>query len=224
VIPQRLFSGQMNQVAAQDFSQQLQNWETMNRTSLQFTLSEAHGVLNKAINILTSNQINMTRIVSKPSKFVQNNWREVDFFVDIEGSPNDPNVLKAIKELELVANRVHEVGTPEVPWFPTRIEDFDFIGKRVLGEGDGIQEVDHPAFRDKEYIARRQYIAQLALDYRMNDASIPQVIYNENEMGVWKYCYPKLKAMLKTNACDETNQTISDMEANVQGFGEHEIP
>jgi hypothetical protein len=34
--------------------------------------------------------------------------------------------------LELV-----ELGTPEVPWFPTRIEDFDVIGKKTLGEGEG---------------------------------------------------------------------------------------
>ena len=31
-------------------------WEIDNRTSLQFTLSESHGVLNKALNILTSNK------------------------------------------------------------------------------------------------------------------------------------------------------------------------
>jgi len=46
-----------------------------------------------------------------------------------------------------------------VPWFPTRIEDFDHIGKRILGEGDGIQEADHPSFRDPEYIKRRAFIA-----------------------------------------------------------------
>ena len=28
-------------------------WEIDNRTSLQFTLSESHGVLNKALNVLT---------------------------------------------------------------------------------------------------------------------------------------------------------------------------
>jgi len=121
----------------------------LNRTSLQFTLSEAHGVLNKAINIFTSNHINMTRIVSKPSKFVENNWREVDFFIDIEGNWDDKNVKKAIKELSIIANKINEVGTPEVPWFPTRMEDFDFMGKRVLSDGNGIQEVDHPSFRDK---------------------------------------------------------------------------
>jgi len=53
---------------------------------------------------------------------------------------------------------VQEVGTPEVPWFPTRIEDFDFIGKRTLSEGDGIQEADHPSFRDPEYKKRRSFI------------------------------------------------------------------
>ena len=73
-----------------------------------------------------------------PSKFIENNWREVDFYVDIEGDLNNPNVQKALNDLSLIVNKITEVGTPEVPWFPTRIEDFDFIGKRVLTEGDGI--------------------------------------------------------------------------------------
>ena len=100
---------------------------------------------------------------------------------------------------------VTEVGSPEVPWFPTQIEDFDHIGKRVLGEGDGIQEADHPSFRDRVYRARREHIAQVALDYNLHDKSIPTIDYTADEIGVWKYCYPKLKKLLKTNACEETN-------------------
>jgi hypothetical protein len=73
-----------------------------------------------------------------PSKFIENNWREVDFYIDIEGDLTSPNVQKALNDLSLIVNKITEVGTPEVPWFPTRIEDFDFIGKRVLTEGDGI--------------------------------------------------------------------------------------
>ena len=46
--------------------------------------------------------------------------------------------MRAIDQLRIISNRVTEVGTPEVPWFPTRIEDFDHIGRTVLGEGDGI--------------------------------------------------------------------------------------
>ncbi len=45
--------------------------------------------------------------------------------------------------------------SPEVPWFPTAIEDFDHIGKRILGAGDGIQDTDHPGFSDAEYRKRR---------------------------------------------------------------------
>ena len=95
-------------------------------------------MLNKALNILTSNRINLTRIASRPSKIVKDNWRQVDFFIDFEGNFNDSNVNTAIRELNLIADRVVEVGTPEVPWFPTTIEDLDQIGRRVLSEGDGI--------------------------------------------------------------------------------------
>ena len=77
-----------------------------------FTLSETHGILNKALNILTSNKINMTRIQSKPAKFIENDWRQVDFHVDIEGTLNDPHIKRAISQLELIAENVTEVGTP----------------------------------------------------------------------------------------------------------------
>ena len=48
-------------------------------------------------------------------------------------------------------------------------------------------------------------ITQVAFDYRINDTHIPDIKYTENEIGVWKYCYPKLKRLLATNACEETN-------------------
>ena len=80
----------------------------------------------------------MTRISSHPTKIILDNWRETNFFVDIEGNTTDSNVAKAISELKLVTNNVQEIGAPEVPWFPTRIEDFDFIGKKTLSEGEGI--------------------------------------------------------------------------------------
>jgi hypothetical protein len=50
------------------------------------------------------------------------------------------------------------------------------------------------------------------------------VKYLDYEIGVWKHCYPKLKSLLKTNACDETNKIIEDMEKNVEGFNKDSIP
>lgn len=197
----KLFSNMMGETATatvpqQNFEKQLELWETKNRTSLQFTLTESPGVLNKALSILTSNQLNMTRIQSKPSKFFHDQWREVDFFVDLDCGSEEPKLEKAVEQLKLIANKVHEVGTPEVPWFPTRIEDFDFIGKRTLGEGEGIQAADHPSFRDLEYKKRRDYIAAVAFDYKVNDAEIPAIAYTEQEKYVWNYCYTRLKPLL----------------------------
>jgi len=45
--------------------------------------------------------------------------------------------MKKIEGLA-VKNGLVYLGTKEVPWFPTKIEDFNLIGKRVLSEGDGI--------------------------------------------------------------------------------------
>ena len=203
--------------------EQTRLWEIQNRTSLQFTVSESHGVLNKALSILTSNNINMTRINSKPSKIFDNNWRTVDFFIDIEGSLQDKNIQKAIQELNFVADKVTEVGTVEVPWFPTRIEDFDHIGKKVLDEGD-IGELDHPQFRDPEYKKRRAFITDIAFSYNIRDAEIPRVEYTSDEIGVWQYCYPRLRKLLDKNGCEESLVIMAEMEKNVDGFGGDTIP
>jgi len=64
----------------------------------------------------------------------------------------------------------------------------------------------------------------VAFDYRINDPIIPTIDYNENETSVWKHCYPKLKELLKTNACDETNFTINEMEKHIEGFSADTIP
>ena len=56
-----------------------------------------------------------------------------------------------------------QVGSKEVPWFPTSISDFNHIGKRILGEGDGIQDADHPGFRDPVYRERREFVAQFLI-------------------------------------------------------------
>jgi len=56
-----------------------------------------------------------------------------------------------------------------------------------------------------KYKARREEITNVAFVYRIGDAEIPSIDYNEDELRTWAYCYPKLKALLKTNACVETN-------------------
>ena len=44
---------------------------------------------------------------------------------------------------------------------------------------------DHPGFRDPEYRARRNAIAQIAMTYQTG-APIPEAPYTELEHGVWQ--------------------------------------
>lgn len=182
-------------------------WEVEDRTSISFSLSDQPGILQRALNVFTNNGINLTRIQSRPAKMI-NHEHVVEFYADFEGKLNDPNVDSAIEQLKNMSAKVTIVGTPQVPWFPTHIEDFDNIGKRVLSSGDGIQETDHPGFNDLEYRKRREYITQAALNYKLSDPELPKIVYNADEQGVWKFCYSRLKELFKTNACKEFQWTI----------------
>ena len=112
--------------------------------------------------------------------------------MDIEGKSDDPNVKQALRELRRLSKSVTTVGGPEVPWFPTQVEDFVHIGKKILSEGEGIQEADHPGFRDPTYRKRRDEITAIALGYDLKDREIPRITYSAEERKVWKFCYSHL--------------------------------
>lgn len=59
------------------------------------------------------------------------------------------------------------------------------------GAGRLVQlDQDHPGFRDAEYRARRNTIAQAALDYV--DGPVPEVPYSEDEHAVWAQVWDSL--------------------------------
>ena len=57
---------------------------------------------------------------------------------------------KALKQLENIGENVGILEVPVVPWFPTKLDDLDNMGK-VLTKGLDFEDVDHPSFKDKEY-------------------------------------------------------------------------
>lgn len=63
----------------------------------------------------------------------------------------------------------------EVPWFPRTFEDLNLIGKTLLDVKDEVNK-DHPQFTDLEYRKRRDYIAQIAIQYTLGER-IPDVPY-----------------------------------------------
>ena len=65
----------------------------------------------------------------------------------------------------------------QVPWFPKTQEDLNFVGKVLLDVKDEVNN-DHLQFSDPEYRERRNFIANVAKEYRMGD-TIPEIPYSK---------------------------------------------
>lgn len=61
---------------------------------------------------------------------------------------------------------------------------------------------DHPGFRDHEYRARRNAIAQIAMSYKPG-SPIPTAPYTDLEHGVWKTIWQALGPAHRAHACAE---------------------
>ena len=61
---------------------------------------------------------------------------------------------------------------------------------------------DHPGFRDPEYRARRNRIAQLALEHRAGEAP-PDAPYTEEEHALWRTILGALDSAHRRHACAE---------------------
>ena len=61
---------------------------------------------------------------------------------------------------------------------------------------------DHPGFRDQEYRARRNAIAQIAMSYQPG-SPIPAAPYTELEHGVWQTIWKALGPAHREHACAE---------------------
>eukprot|EP00344_Euplotes_crassus_P003590 CAMPEP_0197004534 /NCGR_PEP_ID=MMETSP1380-20130617/23241_1 /TAXON_ID=5936 /ORGANISM="Euplotes crassus, Strain CT5" /LENGTH=341 /DNA_ID=CAMNT_0042423359 /DNA_START=123 /DNA_END=1145 /DNA_ORIENTATION=- len=197
-------------------------FEVNDKTGIIVTLKDEKGVLNKALGVFDKYGVCLSHIESKPSKFYKKS-KAYDFYLDFEGSFDDEPVRNLISDLSKMSKHLTICGTPEVPWFPTNFYDLDKIGKETLSEGDGIQEADHPGFRDEEYKKRRNFITELALKYQMYDKEVPRVEYTDTEVGVWQHCYPKLKKHYVGRAVKEFNESLAQMEKYC-GFAEDNIP
>ena len=63
-------------------------------------------------------------------------------------------------------------------------------------------EADHPGFRDPEYRARRNAIAQIAMTYKPG-SPIPTAPYTDLEHGVWRTIWKALGPAHREHACAE---------------------
>jgi phenylalanine-4-hydroxylase len=77
---------------------------------------------------------------------------------------------------------------------------------------------DHPGFRDPDYRARRNQIAQIAMSYRGGDV-IPDAPYTEKEHVVWQTIWRALAPAHLKHACREYLDCLKRLD-----FGTNRIP
>jgi phenylalanine-4-hydroxylase len=70
---------------------------------------------------------------------------------------------------------------------------------------------DHPGFRDKEYRARRNRIAQIALDYEPG-TPITDAPYTAEEHGVWRAIWEALGPAHQRHACAEYLECVGRLD------------
>jgi len=66
---------------------------------------------------------------------------------------------------------------------------------------------DHPGFRDPDYRARRNRIAQLALSYQPGE-EIPEAPYTPEEHQVWRAVWDALEPAHRAHACAEYQASV----------------
>jgi phenylalanine-4-hydroxylase len=76
-------------------------------------------------------------------------------------------------------------------------------GRHAAGAHDLVKlDPDHPGFRDPVYLARRNGIARIALEYMVGQP-VPRIEYSEDEHAVWRTVWHKLTPLHDRFACRE---------------------
>ena len=110
------------------------------RSTIMFQTVDEPGSLEHAIRLFWKNDINMTRIESKPST---KSTSKYDFIVDFEGTQDMEQAQNLIKDLRRTCVRVEMVDAKTVPWFPQSLSDLDYCVLGTLDAGAEL-ESDHP--------------------------------------------------------------------------------
>jgi len=177
------------------------------RSTIFFQTINEPGSLENALRLFWKNNINMTRIESKPSLKSSSKY---DFIVDFEGTQEMETTRDLVTDLRQNCIRVEMVEAKTVPWFPQSLSDLDYCVSGTLDAGAEL-ESDHPGFNDKEYRNRRKEIADWSYSFKNGDP-IPRINYTDTETRTWGAVYDKLQRLFPVFACKEYLEIMPQLE------------
>lgn len=190
--------------AVKDSAQEQQSFGDGPRVSVLMELTDRIGVLHDVLKFFWKYDINVSRIESRPAP-PASQWeggqRKFDFFLDFDGSLEDPAVQKLMTDLGPLTTKLLVLDEKDVRWFPRHISELDLIAHRILDAGVDL-ESDHPGFHDDTYRKRRAQLAQNALQHQW-DKPIPFIQYSKEEIETWGIVWDRMQDLWKQYACKE---------------------
>ncbi len=186
------------------------------RLSLLIELKDEPGSLVDTLRLFSAAGVNLTHIESRPAR-----GDYFDFYVDCEGSRDDPAVRRVLDALAGQGVSLLLLDSRTVPWFPRHISELDRIAGNTLDAGVAL-DADHPGFQDPDYRASRARIDQHARTYAHGQL-IPQIDYDDREQATWRAVYDALRPLHERHACSAYRQIVRALETDC-GFGPDAIP
>ena len=108
-----------------------------------------------------------------------------------------------------------------IEWYPKILSDMDIYTQGTCEFSDQL-DVDHPGFKDDQYLARRKEIVNIAKQYKGGEI-IPKINYTEEENNTWKIVYQNIKKLYPKYACKQHQQCFEMLENEV-GYSPNKIP
>lgn len=85
-----------------------------------------------------------------------------------------------------------------------------------------VEEIDHPCFKDLNYVKRKKYIQDISNSFNIGD-EIPIIDYKQEEIAAWNYVTSKIFPKMRTNCCKEINKNF-DIFSKEIGISTDQIP
>ncbi|XP_029453334.1 tyrosine 3-monooxygenase-like [Rhinatrema bivittatum] len=194
--------------------------EAKTSLNLLFTLgNDIKAGLSRTIKIFETFAARIQHIESRPARGSGSTEEDLEFFVKCEIHNSDTSLL--MNSLKRVAGDVNSVREEKVPWFPKKVRDLDKC-HHLISKYEPDLDHDHPGYTDLEYRKRRNFITDLAFNYKEGDP-LPRVEYTAQETATWREVYGKLSSLYPTHACKQYLDAFQQLEKYC-GYREDNIP